>query len=248
MAEDHHWIQSGAKRLSAILHSADADRIIVLAHGFTGHKIEAGRLFVQAARTFAEGGFSVLRFDFAGSGDSEGSFDEMSPKTEIADLHAVLEWVRDMGFSRRGLLGLSMGGAVSTFVAAERQDLKALVLWSPVPGFMPWAGMGFPTSAWEGALRGETFNRGEYPLGPKFFTDMLELDVPKALSGVTIPKLIVEGDNDAPGFQTGNFLNLRNAPEPKEMRIIRGGDHVFTNADNRREVIAVSMDFFRRYV
>ena len=53
----------------------------LLCHGFTGNKIDFNRLLVQAARALAQSGLNALRFDFMGSGDSSGDFNQMSPNT-----------------------------------------------------------------------------------------------------------------------------------------------------------------------
>ena len=63
----------------------------LLMHGFTGTKVESHRLFVKISRALAEHGIASLRFDYRGSGDSAGDFEEMTIRSEIAD---ALEAVR----------------------------------------------------------------------------------------------------------------------------------------------------------
>ena len=48
----------------------------LLLHGFTGTKTESHRMFVKLSRRLAEHGIASLRFDFRGSGDSAGEFEE----------------------------------------------------------------------------------------------------------------------------------------------------------------------------
>lgn len=43
-------------------------------HGFTGNKTETHFLYTRLARQLATQGIAALRFDFAGSGDSQGEF------------------------------------------------------------------------------------------------------------------------------------------------------------------------------
>ena len=50
---------------------------LVVAHGFRGGKENSGRIEVFAQKITAQGG-SLLAFDFAGSGESEGNFSEMT--------------------------------------------------------------------------------------------------------------------------------------------------------------------------
>jgi len=68
---------------------------IIFCHGFTGNRIESRRLFVHAARELCRRGFIALRFDFRGSGESEGLFESMTISEEIGDLTAAVDWLHD---------------------------------------------------------------------------------------------------------------------------------------------------------
>jgi dipeptidyl aminopeptidase/acylaminoacyl peptidase len=106
---------------------------VMLWHGFTGTRVEPHRLFVKAARRLAAAGIVTARFDFVGSGESDGDFVEASPSTEIDDAQAVLSWMQAQAGgdrTRLGLIGLSLGGLVSACAAARSQQVKALCLWA----------------------------------------------------------------------------------------------------------------------
>lgn len=45
--------------------------LVIICHGFVGNRIGVDRLFVKTARELAEGGYFVLRFDFAGCGKAQ---------------------------------------------------------------------------------------------------------------------------------------------------------------------------------
>ncbi len=115
-----------------------ADRkwpLVVVCHGFVGSRIGVDRLFVTAARRLAERGCLVIRFDFAGCGESEGEYGRHGLDSMIAQTRSVL----DYGFSfdsvdprRVTLLGHSLGGAVALLTAVRDRRVRSLVLWSPV--------------------------------------------------------------------------------------------------------------------
>ncbi|MDE1450540.1 alpha/beta hydrolase, partial [Bacillus licheniformis] len=48
--------------------------VIIICHGFVGNRIGVNRLFVKAARRLAAEGYFVLRFDYAGCGESNGEY------------------------------------------------------------------------------------------------------------------------------------------------------------------------------
>ena len=55
---------------------------VVLFHGFTGDRMESHWLFVKCSRALARAGIASLRFDFYGSGESEGEFSEVTLQGE----------------------------------------------------------------------------------------------------------------------------------------------------------------------
>src|SRR3546814_15471934 len=76
------------------------------------------KVVTMAARAMRELGATTVRFNFRGTGDSEGAFDE--GRGEVDDLHAVAAWVREQ---RPGaalwLAGASSGAYVSLRAAAS---------------------------------------------------------------------------------------------------------------------------------
>ena len=111
--------------------------IIVMFHGFTGHKIENRRLFVTLARRLCNEGFIVVRFDYRGHGESPFEFEDFKLKWALEDAEHVLEHIlkdyKSFGDAERiGVVGLSLGGAVSAHIASKYGNrVKALVLLSP---------------------------------------------------------------------------------------------------------------------
>src|SRR5579863_7078284 len=66
---------------------------VVLYHGFTGNHLESHLLFVKTARALAKAGIGSLRFDFRGSGNSEGKFSDMTVSGEIDDAMVALDFL-----------------------------------------------------------------------------------------------------------------------------------------------------------
>ena len=226
--------------LAAVHHQADPARIVILAHGYTGTKSESGRLFVQTARAMATAGLSVLRFDFWGSGDSDGGFEDISPNTEIADLHSVIAWARKQRYTEIGVLGLSMGGAVSICTVAENPHVKTLVTWSSLPSFVRLR---------EKVLSAKgTPKRNPIHGGPNLATDHPKVDVPAAYVSLKIPKLQIQGDNDIPGFPENFAKYFALASGPKKHVILPGADHVFTTWRDRKKAIDLSVKWFQKYL
>lgn len=242
MDERLSYIKGPRGHLASVIHESAPNedsprRLVILAHGFTGTKCESGRLFVTTARALAAAGINALRFDFFGSGDSEGEFYQMTPNTEIDDLHAVIRWATKR-FESVGVLGLSMGGGVSICTVADAPNVKALVTWSSVPDF----------SAWK-PPEGKRIPEGNpISVGPAFFTDRPERDIPESYRSIRIPKLQIQGDRDMPGFLEGFRKFFPDAPSPKRHVVIKGADHTFNTWKDRKRAINLTVEWFLRYL
>jgi len=84
---------------------------------------------------FSENGFAVLRFDFAGVGESEGDEKELSIQTEADDLQSAINYIICQSINKKQiyLIGHSMGGtAVAIASNSIKIKINALVMWSPV--------------------------------------------------------------------------------------------------------------------
>jgi hypothetical protein len=87
---------------------------------------------VQLARILAEQGYAVLRFDYAGTGDSEGKSDEVSLKVWEANLIQAMSILKQRSHaSRLSLLGTRLGATLA-LRASRRVGVKQLIFWDPV--------------------------------------------------------------------------------------------------------------------
>ena len=115
--------------------SGDGLSLLVMFHGFTGTLSEKGFLLSRLSKKVIEGGVATLRFDFLGSGESDGCFSKVTPMTEVNDGLAILRFAATIpGIDRRriSLLGFSLGGFVAMNVAVRTDiPIEKLVLISP---------------------------------------------------------------------------------------------------------------------
>jgi len=92
----------------------------------------AGRVCVELAERLASLGIASLRFDYRGSGDSEGEQEQMSLDSCLADIAAALGRLRRRIERPVMLVGLRLGASLGTLAAERLEGIDALLLWQPV--------------------------------------------------------------------------------------------------------------------
>lgn len=96
----------------------------LFAHCFTCSKDNKAAFYI--ARALVDAGFGVLRFDFTGLGDSEGDFSETNFTSNIDDVVAAADWLREHHSAPALLIGHSLGGAAILAAAHRVPDAAAL--------------------------------------------------------------------------------------------------------------------------
>jgi putative redox protein len=75
----------------------------------------------------AERGIAVLRFDFTGLGESEGDFADTDFSSNIEDLVAAADFLRDRYEAPQLLVGHSLGGTAALVAASRIKEVRAVV-------------------------------------------------------------------------------------------------------------------------
>ncbi|MEO8804844.1 MAG: alpha/beta fold hydrolase [Burkholderiaceae bacterium] len=110
----------------------NAPFIVILNAGII-HRVGPNRMHVALARTLAAAGFSVLRLDLSGLGDSEARGDGLAPlDANMADIRDVLDALQATRQVRRFVLvGLCSGADHSVLYAGSDPRVVGVVLLDP---------------------------------------------------------------------------------------------------------------------
>jgi len=166
------------------------DKVIIIAHGFYNSK---DAVVLKELAQVLSNTYDVVTFDFRGHGRSSGLFSWTSK--EEKDLTAVLDYVKG-NYKEIGLIGFSLGAAVSINLVSKLKDVTSLVaisapsdvnkidyhLWK-----LDWKGDVFYTLLGEGKI-----GKGIRP-GPFWLKKDKPID---SVSTVKIPILYIHGDKD----------------------------------------------------
>ncbi len=113
---------------------------VLFCNGFAGFKSARFRLGVRLSEALSRVGIASFRFDYRGTGDSEGSFSDITFQTKLEDTNAAVRFILDhprCDQDRFALLGRSFGGLVALATAAQN-SARAVALWAPVFDTKPW--------------------------------------------------------------------------------------------------------------
>lgn len=117
---------STGERLAAALELPAGEPLAyaLFAHCFTCSKdIRAAR---EIARALRARGFAVLRFDFTGLGGSEGDFANTNFSSNVEDLVAAADYLRNEFKAPSILIGHSLGGAAAIVAARSIPEVKGV--------------------------------------------------------------------------------------------------------------------------
>ena len=248
--QNHVELENKGFMIRGMLHLPERDRCkvpgVVIFHGYTGNKMEPHFILVKLSRALEKLGIASARFDFYGSGESEGTFQDMTPDSELRDAKTILDYMRSLDAidkNRIGLCGLSMGGYIAGITAGDYRDyVKALCLLAPAGNIKEI----FESDMAEENKIGEgLFDVDGLILNAKARESAAKIDHIKRTSMFDKKVCIIHGDKDE-SVPYSVVQNYRNALKNSEFHNIEGADHTFNSAKWEDEVIKIVTRFFKR--
>ena len=125
-SESFDFQNARGEKLSGRLDRSDGEprAWALFAHCFTCDKTV--KAAVRISRALADQGVGVLRFDFAGLGQSEGVFGRGGFSANVDDLVAAATAMGEQGCAPQLLIGHSLGGAAMLAAASRIESAKAV--------------------------------------------------------------------------------------------------------------------------
>jgi alpha/beta superfamily hydrolase len=246
-------IKSGDQILRGALHIPDGENkktpIVIIYHGFCGNKMGPHFMFVKLCRNLEALGIASIRFDFSGSGESDGEFIDMTLGTEIAEANNILDYVENLKFvdkSKIGILGFSMGGAIASVIAGDRKDeINTLCLWSPA-GNMDKIILSdtYVGDKLDDFLKNGNFDVEGLLLGKNFIEDIKDIKIYDRAACYEKESIIIHGNQDevVPLAASKKYLEIYG--EKSKLNIIDGANHIYEKNSWEREVIVITKNYF----
>ena len=232
--------ESKGIKLAGLLETPDANSVgayALFAHCFTcGKDIAAAS---RISRALVALGYAVLRFDFTGLGNSDGDFSNTNFSSNVDDLVAAADFLREQYQAPKLLIGHSLGGAAVLKAAESIPDAVAI------------ATIGAPFSAQHvskqlGADLDKITAQGEVEVdlaGRKFkmkkqFVDDIRSQTPEHISKLRKALLILHSPVDDIVFIAEAEKIYREALHPKSFISLDTADHLLSRKQDS-EYVAV---------
>jgi pimeloyl-ACP methyl ester carboxylesterase len=241
------------------------NKAVILISGWGGTRYGPQRILWRTAGALAKSGFSTLRIDFQGRGDSPGNPLNTTLDTMIDDVILAVEWLKvEYNISDISLVGICSGANVALGVASLKKEVTKVVCWSILPFMedktkaakqgtprkqmlMGYLKKIFRIETWKKLLRGEANVGGAMKtLAKDKEGDDLEKErkksrriITKELAGYTGEILFIFGENDPEAAGSGAFFTdwAKKNKIAHQIMQIKGAPHNFYTAAWTADVV-----------
>lgn len=237
---------------------------VIIFHGFGGDRNGSCFFRVQNAKYLTDRGYIVVRFDFSGTCESDGSFYDMTVSREEAEAELIHDFTKIKAYVDKDRLywvGHSLGGVIAS-LKAHKLKPKAMCLLAPAsdmnnPDYIKV----MAKTMFEGELANkyskidgnksypeiiasvDCVDVGGVKLHKNFLIDFLKKNIYGQASKYKGRVLILRGDRDDLVFNDSNE-KLQKAFPDAIYEQIAGADHSFKNEDCRMLVFEKMYNFF----
>jgi len=218
---------------------------VALFHGFTGQRMEPHFIFVKLARLLAKNKIIAVRFDFRGSGESEGEFQDMTIPREVEDGIRIVDFLKKhllVDKDRLGIVGLSLGGCIARLVATKQGNIKCLVFWSAVASPEELIKQKL-TEEYQVTKEGY-IDFGGNKVGKDFLATLPQVEGPESLSAYRGKALIIHGTKDDT-VPLEHAYQLKKILPFSQLKKIEGADHTYNRVDWEEEVLRKTVSFLK---
>lgn len=111
----------------------DAPFAVLICPAFSEERQKSYRSTFLFAQRLADAGIPCMRYDYLGTGDSQGLLSDVSMESMVNDtISACAEAKRRFNVQRIVIVGIRLGAAVAAKAALRLPDIRDLVFWNPV--------------------------------------------------------------------------------------------------------------------
>ncbi|MBU4421565.1 alpha/beta hydrolase, partial [Patescibacteria group bacterium] len=234
------------KNLSVIIETNDNQKgLVFVMHGLGGFKEQPH--METFAKVFKDNEYTVVRFDTSNTiGESEGNYEDATISNYHSDLEDVISWAKKQKWYQEPfiLVGHSLGGICTTLYAENHPDeIKAIAPISTVVSgklSLERSNIQEELKKWEETgweIKGSELKPGVIrKLKWSYIEDRSKHDLLEKIKILTMPVLLIVGENDDDAPLGHHKILFNNLPGKKELHIIKDAPHIFKEEKHLREI------------
>lgn len=224
-------------------------KVILYKHGFMGNKITPHRMIVNLAHKLVELGYTVIRFDCIGAGDSEGDCTYTTFGGELEDTLVTIKYVKEnLKPEKFIILGYSMGGLI-TSLASKFTETDGIILWSPVadPFYNFYHLLG--EERFLKGLNGENIDFNGDRVGKEFFIEMKNSNYQplEFIKEYKKPVRIIHGTEDI-DIPYVNSIAYTKVVQDVKLHLIKGAGHGYDSISYQDELFEITTQYIEEII
>lgn len=240
------------KYIRGVLHipdikTSDKFPILILCHGFTGNKCGDHFMFVKISRMLENIGIASIRFDFLGSGESDGNFKDTLLSDQNSTLEEVINYAKSLDYidsENINILGHSMGGSVCVLSAANmHNNIKNTILISPALFILDELVNEIKGDKINIFLENDLIDFGGCTFSKKGIDELFYIDLWNKVKCITCKVLLIHGTNDQ---DTAPYCSIKVKELLKsnaELNFIKGADHCYSSDEYQKQLLDIINDY-----
>jgi len=221
---------------------------VLFAHCFTCSKNL--RAVGHISRTLTEHGMGVFRFDFTGLGESEGDFADTNFSSNVDDLIAAANYMKQQWVAPRMLIGHSLGGAAVLQATHKISSIEAVAtIGAPCnPEHVTHHLMDKMDEIEKNGEARVNLAGRVFTIKKQFLDDLKEQAMNKVIANLNKPLLIFHSPVDKTvGIDNAAHI-YKMAKHPKSFISLDDADHLLTNEQDARYIGSVTAAWVDRYL
>lgn len=222
--------------------------VALFAHCFTCTK--QSRAATQVSAALADKGIAVLRFDFTGLGGSEGEFANSGFVSNVADLVAAADALRERLSAPAILIGHSLGGAAVLAAAEHIPESRAIAtIGAPFDVEHVLGQLGDDLLKVEAEGEADVHISGRpFRVGKEFVAETRNQPQERRIAALGKALLILHApDDDVVGLDNASMI-FQAAKHPKSFIALDGADHLLVDKGMGSYVASLIAVWAGRYV
>lgn len=245
------------QKIIAIIERANPQKgLAFVMHGLGGFKEQP---HIQTiAEAFKKNEYTVVRFDTTNTlGESDGNYEDATTTNYYEDLEDVIKWASAQEWYQEPfvLSGHSLGGiCVTLFAENYPEKVKAVAPISvvvsgelSVEAYKQYKPEEF--KEWEKTGCSEEESRSKPGVMKRLkwshIADRLKYDLLPDVDKLTMPILLIVGENDTSTPPEHQEILYQVLPGKKELHIIKGAPHTFRNPEHLVEIKQIFNDWIK---